>query len=101
MQPMIGQRVQEDNLKSLFQPGNGYQQTLTALIHYQTTTSTFSLICRVGLDNKKIEPNPAARIRRKPEGGGRVRFLSETEEKRFRGVPAPFLLSIHTGDAHE
>jgi hypothetical protein len=39
--------------------------------------ATFSLIFRVGLDNEKIEKNPAARIRRKTEGNGRVRFLSE------------------------
>ena len=27
LQQMIGQKVQQDNLKSLFQTGNGYQQT--------------------------------------------------------------------------
>jgi integrase len=67
--------------------------------------ATFSLIFRVGLDNEKIERNPAARIRKKTEGGGRVRFLSDPEEKRLRaaielrfGEFLPhFLLSIHTG----
>jgi integrase len=67
--------------------------------------ATFSLIFRVGMDNEKIERNPAARIRRKTEGGGRVRFLSEAEEKslcaaikgRFPEFLPHFLLSLHTG----
>jgi integrase len=67
--------------------------------------ATFSLIFRVGIDNEKIERNPAARIRRKTEGGGRVRFLSEAEEKslcaaienRFPEFLPHFLLSLHTG----
>lgn len=67
--------------------------------------ATFSLIFRVGMDNEKIERNPAARIRRKTEGGGRVRFLSEAEEKslcsaienRFPEFRPHFLLSLHTG----
>jgi len=67
--------------------------------------ATFSLIFRVGVDNEKIESNPAARIRRKTEGSGRVRFLSESEEKRLRTAIERrfseflphFLLSIHTG----
>lgn len=48
--------------------------------------ATFSLIFRVGMDNEKIERNPAARIRKKTEGGGRVRFLSDGEEKRLRAA---------------
>jgi integrase len=67
--------------------------------------ATFSLIFRVGMDNEKIEKNPAARIRRKTEGNGRVRFLSEAEEKRlstaikgrFPEFLPHFLLSLHTG----
>jgi len=67
--------------------------------------ATFSLIFRVGMDNEKIERNPAALIRRKTEGGGRVRFLSEAEEKslcaaiegRFPEFLPHFLLSLHTG----
>jgi integrase len=67
--------------------------------------ATFSLIFRVGLDNEKIERNPAARIRKKTEGGGRVRFLSDAEERRLRAAIERrfaeflphFLLSIHTG----
>jgi integrase len=67
--------------------------------------ATFSLIFRVGIDNEKIDRNPGARIRRKTEGGGRVRFLSDTEEvrlraairHRFKEFLPHFLLSIHTG----
>ncbi len=67
--------------------------------------STFSLIFRVGIDNEKIERNPAAGIRRKSEANGRVRFLSEAEETRLRAaIERRFpeflphlLLSIHTG----
>lgn len=67
--------------------------------------ATFSLVFRVGIDNEKIERNPAARIRRKTEGGGRVRFLSEDEElrlrkaiqKRFPEFLPHLLLSVHTG----
>jgi len=67
--------------------------------------ATFSLIFRVGMDNEKIERNPAARIRRKTEGHGRVRFLSDDEETRLRaaieGRFPEFLahleLAIHTG----
>jgi integrase len=67
--------------------------------------ATFSLIFRVGMDNEKIERNPAARIRKKAEGGGRVRFLSNAEEKRLRAAIERrfkeflphFMLSIHTG----
>jgi len=67
--------------------------------------ATFSLVFRVGIDNEKIVRNPAARIRRKTEGNGRVRFLSDAEELRLRAVILRrfpkflphFLLSIHTG----
>ena len=55
--------------------------------------------------DEKIDRNPAARIRRKSEGGGRVRFLSDGEEARLRdAIERRFpeflphlLLSIHTG----
>ena len=67
--------------------------------------ATFSLVFRVGIDNEKIARNPAARIRRKTEGNGRVRFLSDAEEKRLRAAIEGrfpkflphFLLSLHTG----
>lgn len=67
--------------------------------------AAFSLSFRVGMENDKIERNPAARIGRTKEDNGRVRWLSEEEESRIRGaiaqrtprhVPA-FDLSIHTG----
>jgi site-specific recombinase XerD len=67
--------------------------------------ATFSLVFRVGIDNEKIERNPAARIRRKTESNGRVRFLSDDEEARLRkAIQHRFpeflphlLLSLHTG----
>ena len=67
--------------------------------------ATFSLVFRVGIDNEKIARNPASRIRRKTEGNGRVRFLSDEEELRLRAAIEGrfpkflphFLLSIHTG----
>jgi integrase len=67
--------------------------------------ATFSLIFRVGIDNERIDKNPAARIRRKTEGNGRVRFLSDAEEKRlFAAIDKLFpefrphvQLAIHTG----
>lgn len=67
--------------------------------------ATFSLVFRVGIDNERIERNPASRIRRKTEGNGRVRFLADDEEARLRKSIADrfpeflphLLLSIHTG----
>jgi hypothetical protein len=38
LQQMIGQKVQQDNLKSLFQLGNRYQQTFNAVTPQQTAT---------------------------------------------------------------
>jgi site-specific recombinase XerD len=67
--------------------------------------AAFSLAFRVGMENEKIEKNPAARIGRTKEDNGRVRWLSETEEAKLRAaieqrtprhVPA-FDLSVHTG----
>ena len=62
-------------------------------------------IFRAGIDNEKIERNQAAGIRRKTEGGGRVRFLSDEEEvplraaigRRFKKFLPHFLLSVRTG----
>jgi integrase len=67
--------------------------------------AAFSLIFRVGIDNEKIDRNPAAGIRRKTENNARVRFLSNEEENRLRKVilkrfPAfvhQLDLSLHTG----
>lgn len=67
--------------------------------------ATFSLIFRVGIDNEKIDRNPAAGIRRKTESTGRVRFFSDAEEVRLRSVIERrfheflphLLLSIPTG----
>jgi integrase len=70
--------------------------------------AAFSLVFRVGLDNEKIERNPAARIKRKTENNGKVRFLSYDEEAILRqaiidGSRHPFLylaaldIALHTG----
>jgi site-specific recombinase XerD len=66
--------------------------------------AAFSLIYRVGMDNEKIDRNPAARIRRKIENTV-VRFLSDEEEQTIRAIIArrcpkhlpAFDLSLHTG----
>jgi hypothetical protein len=40
LQQMVGQKLQQDNLKSLFQTGNSYQQNFNALTPQQTTIGT-------------------------------------------------------------
>jgi len=40
LQQLVGQKVQQDNLKSLFQLGNGYQETFNAVTPQQTTAGT-------------------------------------------------------------
>ncbi|MDE1161170.1 MAG: hypothetical protein PW792_04390 [Acidobacteriaceae bacterium] len=40
LQTMVGQKVQQDNLKSLFQTGNSYQQTFKTTTPQQTTAGT-------------------------------------------------------------
>jgi site-specific recombinase XerD len=67
--------------------------------------AAFSLIFRVGIDNERIDQNPAARIRRQTENNARVRFLSADEESRLRAVilkrnPSQVHtldISLHTG----
>jgi site-specific recombinase XerD len=67
--------------------------------------AAFSLIFRVGLQNDKIESNPASKIKRKKEDSGRTRFLSGEEEqlllellsRRFPLHVHAFTISVHTG----
>jgi len=65
--------------------------------------AAMSLIFRVGIDNEKIANNPAARIRRKTEDNGVIRYLSADEEKTLReAITDPRQLSaleisLHTG----
>lgn len=65
--------------------------------------AAFSLVFRVGMDNEKITANPAARIKRRAENNGRIRFLSHEEEKTLRAAItkphqlAAFEISLHTG----
>jgi hypothetical protein len=40
LQQMVGQKVQQDNLKALFQTGNGYQQNFNYLTPQQTSAGT-------------------------------------------------------------
>ena len=40
LQQMVGQKVQQDNLKSLFLLGNGYQQNFNSVTPQQTTAGT-------------------------------------------------------------
>src|SRR5665213_2437211 len=69
--------------------------------------AAFSLIFRVGVDNQKIDLNPAARIKRKDEDNEHIRYLKR-EEKEYERLNAvirefwphylpAFLISIHTG----
>ena len=48
--------------------------------------AAFSLAFRVGIEDEKIEKNPAARIGRTKEDNGRVRWLSEQEEAKLRAA---------------
>jgi len=40
LQQLIGQKVQQDNLKSLFQAGNSYQQSFNSVTPQQTSSGT-------------------------------------------------------------
>ena len=40
LQQMVGQKVQQDNLKSLFLLGNGYQQNFNSVTPQQTSAGT-------------------------------------------------------------
>jgi len=40
LQQIVGQKVQQDNLKSLFQTGNGYQQNFNYVVPQQTSAGT-------------------------------------------------------------
>jgi hypothetical protein len=40
LQQLVGQKVQQDNLKSLFQLGNGYQENFNAVTPKQTSAGT-------------------------------------------------------------
>jgi integrase len=67
--------------------------------------TSISLVFRVGVENEKIAFNPASKIKKKTENNGRIRFLSDSEEKTLlqyinehypEHVPA-FRVSVHTG----
>jgi len=48
-----------------------------------------SLVYRIGIDNGRVQTNPARRVRRLREENGVVRFLSQEEEARLRAVVEP------------
>jgi len=56
------------------------------------------------VDNEKLTANPAARIKRRAEHNGKIRFLSEEEHRLKAALTeswphylSAFLVSIHTG----
>lgn len=68
--------------------------------------ATLSMIYREAIRNGWAEKNPARLIRAKKEGSGRIRFLSDEEEKELRKVIAAeysernlneFEVALHTG----
>jgi site-specific recombinase XerD len=72
---------------------------------YNRWQVSLSLVFRVAIENEKISLNPAAKLKKKVESNGRIRFLSDEEEKVLlkyikkhypEHVPA-FLVSVHTG----
>ncbi len=107
LRPVFGSRSAESIKKSaivewLSQQGRERNWSPATRNRWQ---ATFSLIFRVGIENEKVESNPAARIKRKTENNGRVRFLSDGEEKalfavidkRFPQFRPHLLLSLHSG----
>jgi site-specific recombinase XerD len=89
------------------------QELATFLESRQTSPATFnryratlSMIYREAIRNGWAEKNPARLIRAKKEGSGRIRFLSDEEEKELRKVIAAeysernlneFEVALHTG----
>jgi len=72
---------------------------------YNRWQTSISFVFRVGVENEKIAFNPAARIKKRTENNGRIRFLSNSEEKTLlqyirehypEHIPA-FLISVHNG----
>lgn len=67
--------------------------------------SAFSLVFRVGMDNQRIDRNPASLIEKLQELNQRTRFLNPDEEEaltaaieeRFPEYVPIFILAIHTG----
>jgi len=109
-----------ETLRPVFGSRPAQEISKQEIVRWLTTTATdrewapatknrwqaaFSLAFRVGMENEKIEKNPAARIGRTKEDNGCVRWLSWKEEAKLRGaieqrtpqhVPAVGS-SVHTG----
>lgn len=94
--------TKQDIVRWLIKEAEGREWKASTLNRWQ---AAFSLIFRVGVENERVEKNPAAGIRRKTENNARVRFLSESEEMKLREVIGKRLpgflpqldLSLHTG----
>jgi len=72
---------------------------------YNRWQSALSFVFRVGVENEKIPVNPASKIKKRTEDNGRIRFLSDEEEKTLvsylqkhypEQLPT-FVVSVHTG----
>ncbi len=72
---------------------------------YNRWKISLSLVFRVAVDNEKISTNPVSKLKKKVESNGRIRFLSDEEEKillkhirkHYPEHVAAFLISVHTG----
>jgi integrase len=63
--------------------------TLTALKHWSASTrchhhNLLSVAFRLGIENEKVETNPASAVRRPKQDNSRVRFLTPDEETKLR-----------------
>jgi hypothetical protein len=107
LRPIFGSRAAEDIARQdiLRWPVANAAERDWASATRNRWRAAFSLAFRVGIQNEKIEKNPAARIGRTKEDNGRVRWLSGEEEEKVcvaiarrtpHHVPA-FDLSVHTG----
>jgi site-specific recombinase XerD len=107
LRPIFGEKrvsdiTKQDIVRWLTEQGKKRKWAASTQNRWQ---AAFSLIFRVGIDNEKIERNPASGIRRKTENNARNRFLSDEEEASLRKVilarfPAMIQqldLSLHTG----
>lgn len=50
--------------------------------------STLSLVFRLGIAARKIEQNPIGQVKHRREDNGRVRYLTQAEEAKLRGIIA-------------
>jgi len=70
--------IKQDIVKWLLDQADKRKWTPATRNRYQ---AAFSLIFRVGVDNQKIDLNPAARIKRKDEDNEHIRYLKREEKE--------------------